>query len=215
MKPNSRNSSVVKTRRASGFDVRMPAIAAVWCAVATVAGTGCESLQKKFTRQTPYTPPSPIVSFQDYTQAMTPLDRYRKHYALFDYWNTEILDALQTPAGSTMPGTASGNVNPKRVKLAAQESLQELKTLHGLLQDEPAGRFAPLVDERTAVTHELTGGTLTMSQASAMAKTLEQQGREIKRTWYWRKVEDQLKPTAATAPVAPPATAASSDANRH
>ena len=188
---------------------------ALVCGAALLSTIGCESLQKKFTRKKPYVPASPIVSFQDYAQAMTPLDRYRKHYALFDYWNAELLDALQPRAGAMMLGTASGNVNPKRVKLAAGESLQELQMLQSLLQEGPANALQPLVDERATLTAQLTTGTFSFSQTSTIVRTLEQHSRDIKRDWYWRKVEDLLEaPVPAVAAQAPPPSV-SPDASGH
>ncbi len=209
MKPNSSVWWISK-RRAR--------VVAGVCGVALMAAGGCESFQKKFTRQKSYTPASPIVSFLDYTQAMTPLDRYRKHYALFDYWHAELIEALQTPAGSTMPGISSGNVNPKRVRLAASESLQELQALQGLLQEEPASRLQLLVEARTKLTTQLTTNAFAGSQASTIVQMLDQQGREMRRSWYWRKVEDLLKapaPAAAAPSATPQASSASSDASGH
>lgn len=114
---------------------------------------------------------------------MTPADRYRKHYLIFDYWQDELLDALQSPP-----------VNPKRYKQASAESLVELRALQGLLTDGAAGRMAPLVDERAKVDGQLQRGLLQPVQIPGLVRTLERQERRINREFFWRDVEDALKP---------------------
>jgi len=156
----------------------------VACCVLLVAGlTGCESLQRKLTRKSkPKPPPTPIISFQDYTAAMTPLDRYRKHYTIFDYWNSELIAAFEarTP-------------NPKRIKLASSEAIGELETMKGLVVDEVAARFEPLLRERAQIDRELQRSGFDGSRSEWVKHRLEAQTRQIHRDLYWRKVEDQLK----------------------
>ncbi|MBI3087448.1 MAG: hypothetical protein HYY91_00955 [Candidatus Omnitrophica bacterium] len=175
MKPNS--------RRCSDASISHPVRVIVLVAAALLAGVGCESLQKKFIRKRRDMPrPSPIIAFQDYTRAMTPLDRYRKHYMMFDYWNSELVDVLQ-----------ARDVNPKRVKRASGESLQELKTMQGLLADDIAAQVAPLITEREQIDRRLQRGSSTPSQVGLTARQLEAQTREVHRSLFWRNVEDRLK----------------------
>jgi len=145
--------------------------------------TGCESVQRKFIRKRRDEPrPSPVIAFQDYTRAMTPLDKYRKHYMLFDYWNTELITVLQ-----------ERDVNPKRVKRASGESLQELKTMQGLLADGLAAQVAPLIAGRERLDRQLQTGAYLSSQLMLVRRELEAQSREVHRSLFWRDVEDHLK----------------------
>jgi hypothetical protein len=154
--------------------------------------TGCESVQKKFVRKSkPHVRPSPIIGFQDYTKAMTPLDRYRKHYALFDYWNAELLDALGV-----------GTANPKRIQRASAESLQELKVLPELLQEGPAAAAGRLIKEREEVDRQLQRGSYPPLQLNLIRRTLETQTRQIHRELFWRKVEEQLQTATEPTPHA-------------
>ena len=150
----------------------------------TVTLTGCESLQRKLTRKPkhPLERPSPIINFQDYSRAMTPLDRYRKHYLMFDYWNGELIDTLQ----STPP-------NPKRFKRSSSESLGELKTMKDLMVDDLALRFEPLVEARTKINDQVQRGAIGPSDTNALWRTLEAQTRQIHREFFWRDVQEQLK----------------------
>ena len=147
--------------------------------------TGCESLQKKLTRKPkqPQARPNPIIQFQDYSRAMTPLDRYRKHYMIFDYWNSDLLESLQRRP-----------LNPKRYRLASKESLGELQALQGLLTEELAGRLAPLIEERTELDRRLQRVDASDSQVPFLQRDLEAQTRQFQREFFWRKVEDHLKP---------------------
>ena len=149
---------------------------------------GCEGLQKKFIRKSkkPLERPTPIVNFQDYTRTMTPLDRYRKHALIFDYWNDELIDALG-PSGS----------NPKRIKRASAEALQELATLQQVLQDEQAAWLQPLLDERRRLDARLQRATYAPSHTDQIRRDVERQTRLFERQFSWQDMQDHLKSQAA------------------
>ena len=150
---------------------------------------GCESVQRKFTRKPkgPQTAPTPVINFQDYSRALTPMDQYRKHFLLFEYWNDELIRGLQ-----------ASPLNSKQYRRASAESLSELETLQGLLADEPATRLEPLVAERVKLNQKLQGPVFGEVQAGVVRGTLESQGRQINREFFWRGVEDRLKPKVAS-----------------
>lgn len=161
--------------------------------------SGCESVERKFTRKpkTPRAAPTPIINFQDYMHAMNPVDRYRKHYLLFDYWNDELMDGLQAKP-----------VNNKRLKLASKESLAELTTLKTLVADDLAPAFDPLLEVRSRIDRRLHAGHLSQGAANDIWRDLEAQSRTLHRDLFWRDVQDRLKskpPTAAAPPDQEPA----------
>ena len=168
---------------------RLPSVACRMLLVASclslvAALTGCESLQRKLTRKRkgPVPRPTPIIQFQDYTRTMTPLDRYRKHALMLDYWNGDLLASLdQRP------------LNPKRVKKASTESLQELQTMRSLVTDDVAVRFDPMLSERTALDREFQTSDLTLSTAPMVQRRVEAQTRQINREFSWRDMEEHLK----------------------
>ena len=149
--------------------------------------TGCESVQRKFTRRPkkPQSLPTPVINFQDYTQAMTPMDRYRKHYLIFDYWNGEL-----------SAGLSAHPLNPKRYKRASSESLVELQAMQGLLSDEMAARMNPVIEQRVKLNHQLQSPAFGEAQSPIVSRTVEQQTLQIHREFFWRDVEDRLKPQA-------------------
>ncbi len=163
---------------------------AVCLAVPVVAG--CESFQRKFTRKSRQPAPrlSPIVNFQDYSRAMTPVERYQKHYLIFSYWNGDLIEVLH-----------DGAPNPKRYKQSSSEALAEMEALKGLLTDEKAAALRPLIDERTKINHRLQTESFVPSEVSLITRTLEAQTRRFDREFFWRDVQDQLKPqSSGTAP---------------
>ncbi|HAM39973.1 MAG TPA: hypothetical protein DDX89_08295 [Candidatus Omnitrophica bacterium] len=145
---------------------------------------GCEALQKKFVRKrkTPLARPTPIIHFQDYTRAITPLDRYRKHYVMFDYWNAELLETL-----------GDRDFSLKRLRKDSAEALQELRVLQGLLQEDLAAEVDPLIEERASLDRQIHERLLMPSDAGAIRQRLEVQSRQIHRVLSWREVEDRLK----------------------
>jgi len=149
-----------------------------------VALSGCESLERKLTRKPkhPEPPPNPIINFQDYSQSMTPLERYRKHYLIFDYWNGELREAL-----------ADRSPNSKRMMRACSESLGELEALKGLVPDDVARQLEPLLAARERWKSQLERGTLSSSEAMLIQREVESQARQIHREFFWRNMEDKLK----------------------
>ena len=152
------------------------------CCLLSAGVTGCESLQRKLTRKKkPQPPPTPVTVFQDYSAAMTPLDRYRKHYAIFDYWHSGLQSALEarTP-------------NPKRVKLTSTEALGELETMKGLLNEAAAVRLEPLLKEQAEIHRIVSSPSFDAARSDLIKRRLEAQTRAIHREFFWRKVQDQL-----------------------
>ena len=168
-------------------------------ALACAGLSGCESLQRKLTRKPkgPRAVPTPVINFQDYTQAMTPLDRYRKHYLIFDYWNGDFMDALQAK-----------QPNMKRIKLASSESLNELTALQGLVTGDLAEQVTRLINVRAKLNKQVQTGHLSESAARDIWRELDAQSRTIRRDLFWRKVQDRLKPAQTPPPDEAPAAKA-------
>ena len=158
---------------------------------------GCESWQRKFTRKKkgPVERPTPIINFIDYSSAMTPSERYRKHYLIFDYWNTELSSALSTSL-----------INGKRVRRASTESLNELRALRGILNEELAGRLDPILASREKTDDMIQRGG-AQNLANILLSDINTQTRALHREFTWRKVEDRLKPAPAAASAEPAAAA--------
>jgi hypothetical protein len=157
-----------------------------WVVVAGVvlACAGCESMQKKFTRKPkePVARPSPVVSFRNYMEGTTPMERYRKHYAMFSYWNDQLITELQ-----------QRDVSPKRAKRASQGALQELDTLRDLLRDDAVAELQPIIQGWVQVDKQLDSTVTAGVQLKSTARILETQTRQLSRRFDWRKVEDRLK----------------------
>jgi hypothetical protein len=199
MKPPSRNSWARKSVGA------WSSLLLVACHLTLATGlSGCESVQRKFTRKPkgPRAAPTPVINFQDYSQAMTPLERYRKHYLMFDYWNDDLMDSLKARP-----------LNAKRLRLSSAESLNELTTLKDLVEERIQERIVPLIEHRARINEQIQKGRISAPTAGLMWQELDQQSRTIRRDLFWRRVEDQLRPQeaavsaqgAAPAPPAPDA----------
>jgi hypothetical protein len=154
--------------------------------VGLAAAGGCEGLERKLIRKPKVRPkPTPIVAFTDYTRTITPLDRYRKHAVLFDYWNGELLKEL----GETAPNQP---VNQKRLRRMSAESVSELKIMRGLVTEAAAGRFEPVLAERERLDREIQSSTVDRSRIGSLRQRLEDQARRIRRDLFWREVQDHL-----------------------
>ena len=147
--------------------------------------TGCEALQRKFTRKPKHAGerPTPIIQFKDYSGALTPLDRYQKHYMLFDYWNSQLL-----------AGIDESRPNPKRLKRDSAESLNELVTLQGLMADDLSQRLEPMVKDRRTLDRTFQSGAFNPSRREITKRELEAQTGQFQKQFFWRDVEDHLNP---------------------
>ncbi|MDP3769262.1 MAG: hypothetical protein Q8S13_14715 [Dehalococcoidia bacterium] len=154
-------------------------------------------MQRKFVRKKKgeVEAPSPIITFEDYNRAIAPIDLYRKHYLMFEYWNTELQRELEGRV-----------VNPKRVRLASEESLTELGALQRLLTEEAGAELAPVIEERRAVDRQLRDKGMNRYQGQIVKKTIDAHGRLMNGRFFWRSVKDQLKPREGAGPdaVIPP-----------
>lgn len=182
MKPNS-----------AGCSSRNRAWLAGLGAALLLAGAGCESMQRKFVRKKKgeVEAPSPIITFEDYNRAVAPIDLYRKHYLMFEYWNTELQRELEGRV-----------VNPKRVRLASEESLTELGALQRLLTEEAGAELAPVIEERRAVDRQLRDKGMNRYQGQIVKKTIDAHARLMNGRFFWREVKDQLRPREGAGPDA-------------
>lgn len=139
--------------------------------------------------KTPPGRPAPVVTFRDYTEGVTPLDRYRKHFVIFEYWNDQMMTELQ-----------QRDHNPKRLQRASHEALQELQSLQGVLQPDVAAELQPMLEARARMDQQLQHDTMIDSQRNVLLRTLEAQTRQLSREFYWRKVQDRLKASLDASP---------------
>lgn len=158
-------------------------------------------MQKKFIRQAkPQPRPSPIINFENYTLGATPLERYRKHYMVFDYWNAELLDAL-APSAS----------NPKRIRRASQESLSQLQQMTMLLDEPTAASVQPLLEERRKLDRQLQDRGDDLTQLSVIRQRAELNQRRIHRLMSVSKVQERLRDGGAPTPPALQAAQSAAD----
>ena len=157
--------------------------------IGLVAASGCDSFERKFIRQRKYVRPSPVIQFQDYSKGATPLDRYRKHALLFDYWNDLLLQEL------------NGAMNLKRARRVSKEALGELGTLESLLQEPSAAELTVMKTHWQKVDGQLQDTKLVPSNTDAMRRELERQTREFERHFSWKDVQDKLQPAGSEEPA--------------
>jgi hypothetical protein len=157
-------------------------------AACCLLAAGCsETVQRKFIRRAKAQPrPSPITRFEDYTAGLTPVDRYRKQYMLFEYWSEELLSAL-LPTSS----------NAKRLRRASAESRQQLERLVAMLEEPLASQVRPLLEERRGLDRRLQDPVDDFASVSLLRQKVELQQRRIHRLMAVSKVEEQLKSAAS------------------
>ena len=178
MRHNLRNSSIAR---------RLALLAG--CGFVIAATGGCAmipTIQRKFTRKTYHPPPAVAITTKNYELNLSPEERYKRHWAMWAFWNDELLDGL--------------GASRKRTLRAAEESIQELTTLQNFLAPETGAGLAAHIMLLERLRTEADKDLLSGQSISRWRSDVERQKRYIQRQFTWSDVQEHLKPTQQTPP---------------
>lgn len=147
------------------------------------------ALQRKFIRKKQRPPPAVTITTKDYDLHLSPEERYRRHFVMWDFWHAEILEGL--------------GESRKKALRAAEESLAELAALRSLLLPPMAEKVNPHMARLEQLRQDLSKDVLTGMALQRWRSTVEQQQRVIRRELAWKGVQDfvvSLEPAGAGPP---------------
>jgi len=148
--------------------------------------TGCSTLpalQRKFIRKKKHHPPPAVrVTTKDYALSLSPEERYRRHFALWDFWHAEMLEGL-------------GDSRKKTLR-AVDEAMAELEALRGLLVPEQGEKMTAHLGRLDQLRRELSKDALSSTAIFRWRSVLEQQQRVIRRELSWKDVQESIHPDA-------------------
>lgn len=146
--------------------------------VSIFALTGCEAIQKKFTRK-PKKPKKGAVRFQkeDYTQGFPNDIRYNNHYLYWRHWEDELIAALK------------GDNEKKHIQCATQ-AYYELKQVKELLIEPKYSELDPYLKELEGIKSQVLDRNLSPGKRSTLMTQLESHRRRVEKHFYTKDVRD-------------------------
>jgi len=143
-----------------------------------VSMTGCDALQRKFTRKTKKTTKPRIYQLKKYDIKPSP-DLYAKHFAYWQTWSSELLQRL-------------GN-NHKKDARCIEELLGQLHDMQNILVKEKADEFEKHIVAYERVRDTIMKEELTVNNSSRTRMTLEHEDRVIKNDFCVKKIRNFIK----------------------
>ena len=137
------------------------------------------TIQKKFTRKIYHPPPAAAIATKDYESQLSPEERYRRHYAMWDFWQAELMEGL------------SGNT--KRAIRAAEEGLGELQAMQSLLVPDKREPLGVLIARWTLLRDQLVQGTMSDTACYRWRSELESQKRTLHHDFAWQRVQESVQ----------------------
>ena len=137
------------------------------------------AIQRKFTRKTAHPTPAVAITTKDYESQLSPEERYRRHYAMWDFWHAELMEGL--------------GGNSKRAIRAVEEGMAELQALEALLVPEKRAQLAGHVERLERLHQELVKGTMSDTARYRWRPELELQQRTLHHDFAWQHVQEDVR----------------------
>lgn len=141
--------------------------------------TGCDALQKKFTRKKKAAPKRPrIYQVKKYEKKPTP-ELYNKHYTYWQSWSGELIEVL--------------GKNHKKDIRCIEEIIGNLKDMQNILIDDKGDELAVHINKAEGVRDTLARGDMSFAVLASVKSTLEREDRAIKRDFITNKIKNYIK----------------------
>lgn len=146
--------------------------------VSVIGLSGCEAIQKKFTRK-PKKPKKGAVRFQkeDYTQGFPNDVLYNNHYLYWRNWEDELIAALK------------GDNEKKHIQCAMQ-AYSELKRVKELLAEPKSSELEPYLKELEGIKSQVLERNLSPGKRVTIATQLASHRRRVEKHFYTKDVKD-------------------------
>lgn len=143
------------------------------------AVTGCEAIQRKFTRKKKREVLRPRFYQEGEADTRPHLELYIMHYTLWRSWQTEILT-----------GTSE---NTKRNRMSCNEIIGHLQDMKKHLVEEKAEELQLYINEVEKVTEKIKSGGFTVMQMGHLKHNLEKLGARIERKFFYKDVKEYIR----------------------
>lgn len=142
--------------------------------------TGCEAVQRKFTRKKKHEPIKPRFYQEGVSETRPNLELYMMHYTYWKTWHEDLV--------------ANVGVNAKRDAMACGEAIGNLLDMKKRLTQEKADELDRYIGEIKKITNEVEKGGLSDMRAGFIKQKLDKLRARIVRRFYYKKVREYIKP---------------------
>lgn len=157
-------------------------------ALCVAAGlTGCDAVQRKFTRKQKTTKMPRIYQLNKYDIKPTP-ELYHKHYAYWQSWQTELIQEL--------------GQNHKKDKRCIEEILMQLTAMQNMLVKDKADELGKHVGRLQEVRDTIVRERIDTNNRAETLMVLDREDRYIKTGFCVTKIKSFLKESFDEAPPA-------------
>ena len=144
----------------------------------TVSLTGCDAVQRKFTRKKKTAVKMPrFYQVKKYPKKPAP-ELYKKHYSYWRTWQGELIDNI--------------GQNNKKARRCAEEAVGQLRDLQGLLIPSKAEEMERHIVSMEGVRDIIARGDITFATKDSVRQTAEREDRIIGKDFCFAKVKNYL-----------------------
>lgn len=141
--------------------------------------TGCEAVQRKFTRKPKATVKMPhFYQLKKYTMKPSP-ELYKQHFAYWASWQEDLIQSI--------------GQNHKRDMRSMEEALGHLKDMQNILIPSKAEEMQPHVERMEGAKDIIFRSDLSFTDRDYVRGILEREDRAIKRDFCYGKVRNDLR----------------------
>lgn len=140
--------------------------------------TGCDALQRKFTRKKKVVKAPRFYQLKKYTRKPSP-ELYKQHYAYWESWHGELIKVL--------------GQNSKKDKRCIEEAVGHLKDMQNILIPSKADEMEPHIVKMERARDVVLRGNLAFAGIDEVRRTLESEDRAIKRYFCYARIKNDLR----------------------
>jgi len=150
--------------------------------VVLIAGlTGCEAVQRKFTRKKKSKPVRPMFykELDDEESRRPPAELYMTHFTYWKTWMSELI--------------ANAGKNKKRDIRACNEAMANLEDMAKYLTGEKKEELKTYIEELSGIADQIKGVAVNKARMSRLRQQLDKSKARIARKFYYKKVKEHIR----------------------
>ena len=144
----------------------------------TMSLTGCEAVQKKFTRKKKEVKTPRFYQLKKYPKKAA-AELYQKHYSYWRTWQEELIKTL--------------GQNSKKDKRCTAEAVGQLKDMQNLLIPSKAEELQPHIERMELARDIILRGDLSFANKDYVRNVIDREDRLVKREFCYAMVKDSLR----------------------
>lgn len=141
--------------------------------------TGCEAIQRKFTRKKKNTVVKPRFYREGMSETRSNLELYMVHYMYWKTWHEELI--------------AKAGENAKRDIMSCNEVITNLMDMRKRLVKEKAKELDSYIDQVRTITDRIKQGNVTDMRMGRVKQDLDKIRARIIRNFYYKKITDYIR----------------------